>query len=179
MIGKRNKVAKQARFDGLCSIYCLVNAVRNWGESSFGPDDNDSLRYFLEAADRLRLFTVHRVMGGFEAHEIIDIFNEFARAHRFPGKAVHLSAMAEALERWSFSVQVKRVFEQHGQIIVPVDEGDHWVLAYDHDFEKPGLKIDDSDPTIKRTWLKYDKVHEAGLQGVILLPSNCTLSFPE
>jgi hypothetical protein len=179
MIGERAKVAKQAKFDGLCGIYCLVNAVRNWGEHSVGENDKDTLRYMLEASDRLRLFTVSRVTGGFEAHELIDIFNEYCRSHRFPAKAIHLSAMAEALDKWKFAVQAKRVFEQHGQIVLPVEDNEHWVLAYDHDFEKPGLKIDDSYPGRKQNWLDYKMLYNDGLPGVILLPNNSTLKFPD
>ena len=179
MMMERAKIAKQAEFDGLCGIYCLVNAVRNWNEEFFDPEDADSLRYMLEAADRLGLFTVHRVMKGFEPHELIDIFNEFARAHRFPGKALHLSSMAEALNKWKFSCQAKRVFEQSGQIVIPVDKDDHWVLAYRHDYDQPGVFVEDSDGTNERPRIEYSDVRHKGRVGVLLLPADCTISFPE
>jgi hypothetical protein len=154
-----------------------VNAIRNWGEHSLDAHDPDSLRYLLEAADRQRLFAVHRIINGFEIHELIDVFNEFARSHRFPGRAIHLGAVAEALGNWSFQVQAKRIFEQFGQIVIPVDKGKHWVLAHGHDYENPGLLIDDPDGTCDRQRIEYKDVFEKGRFGILLLPSNSTLKF--
>ena len=179
----RAAVEKQSRFDGLCGIFCLVNAVRNWGESSFSPDDRDSLRYMIEAAERLNLFSSHRYMNGLEAHEMIDIFCEFSRAHRFPARAIHLSTMANALEKWSFSVQSKRIFEQAGQILLPVDSGRHWVLAYGYDFENARILVDDPDPDPNpenvKTNIASQGIWGGGRQGVLLLPNNCSLRFSE
>ena len=171
---KRGAIAKQGPMDGLCGFFCLVNAIRHW-ERLNGPDDTDSFRYLLEAADRLRLIKVSKLTGGFEAHELVDVFNEFARAHRYPAKAILLQAMIEALPNWSFTVQSKRIFEQDGQIVTSVDGGKHWVLAYEYDFKKQCILVEDPDPSAGCH--KSIVGQQVGRDGVIILPTDSTLSF--
>jgi hypothetical protein len=179
--GNRKTAAKQGSCDGLCGIYGLINALRNWRDHEY--DDDECIRYLLEAAERLGLLTAHRIIGGFEAHEMIDIFNEFVRAHRFPARAFHIGVMAVSLNKWSFLCQAKRVFEHGGCMVVPVDKGKHWVLAYAHDFEDPGLLIDDPDPNPDpeteefRMRVNHRSVRNNGREGVLILPTDCALTF--
>lgn len=171
---KRGPITRQSSFDGLCGIYCLVNAIRNW-ERFNGPTDRDALRYLLEAAERLGIFSVHRVMGGFEAHDLVDVFNEFARAHRYPAKAHLLNALADGLPKWSFKVQAKRLFEHGGQIVTSVDEGDHWVLSYGYDSDQLKILVEDPAPDKSKDAITGSRVVS---DGVVLLPLTCTIVIP-
>jgi hypothetical protein len=159
---------KQGLYDGLCGIYCLVNALRHtWGRLA-GPDDTDALRYLLEAADRIRLFSVSRVVNGFEAHELCDVFNEFARAHDFAWTATSLQSEAEVSSDWSFTERTKQVFSAGGFVIAGVDSGMHWVLARKYDQNKKVILVDDSDPS--GGCHAHIRGSQAGRYGVILLP---------
>ena len=179
---KRGTVAKQSLHDGLCGFYCLVNAIRGWDRLNDAADP-DAFRYLLEAADRLGLFKVEKIAKGYESHELVDIFNEFARAHRFPAKALHLQAAAEAFEGWTFAVQAKRIFDVGGQIVVSVDDGDHWVLAYDFKYDGDKkvnnlrILVEDANPSDRAVLdIGKGKIGEAGL---ILLPNSAPLKFAD
>lgn len=71
-------IARQGTNDGLCGIYCLINAVRDDARVE-DYSGEDLLRYLLEAATRLNNFAPSKIANGYEAHELVDIFNEFAR----------------------------------------------------------------------------------------------------
>lgn len=170
----RGPIVRQSSFDGLCGIYCLVNTVRNWHRFN-GPTDPDTLRYLLEAVERLGIFSVHRVMGGFEAHELVDIFNEFARAHGYPAKAQLLNTLADELPaKRSSTVDAKPIFEQGGQIIASVDNGRHWVLCYG--YNRTSAKILFEDPAPGKTEVAFagSKVKS---DGVIISPIDCVMSL--
>jgi hypothetical protein len=88
-VRKPSSIARQGTDDGLCGIYCLMNAVRRLDVPD-GLDEESLLQYFLEAAHKLTMLLPQKICYGYEAHEIVSIFNEFAVTHDYPAKATLL-----------------------------------------------------------------------------------------
>lgn len=136
-------IARQGTNDGLCGIYCLINAVRDDARvEDFSGED--LLRYLLEAATRLNNFAPSKIANGYEAHELVDIFNEFCRCLDLSWQALLLSTFSRSFPNLSPLITCKRVFEEEGKIILHEKARDHWLLAYGYDFDKKSYLVEDS-----------------------------------
>lgn len=155
--------AKQGTSDGLCGIYNLANYITYVGKkrSRYFGKPQDLVRYFLEAADRLGLFSVARVTCGFEAHEIADIFGEFCRSHRLAFKAALFSQEARLRD------SLASLFEQSA-LIVPIERGRHWVLAVDYLENEQSLTVIDPCPDYPVSNIGLDKIFGQWKDGVVL-----------
>ena len=171
MTDDRGLVARQGTNDGLCGIYCLINAVRN--EKTFdGIPGEDFLRYFLEAAWRLNNLLPYKISNGYEEHELVDIFNEFARCHGITWRAHLLTRVRSSFPKLSPTVISKRIFEEGGQIVLHTKDAAHWFLAYTFDFEKGRYVVEDSAPTDVESSIDPKRV--LGI-GIVLLPAESAL----
>ena len=125
-------VGKQSNIDGMCGLYCLVNAIKS-DPLMMGKLENDrardALRYVLESAERLGLLTSYRMWSGYHWHELIEIFNHFSDRVRFPFRAISFEEMNE-IGRWSSGVaMISHIVDIDGSAIISVDRGNHWVLV--------------------------------------------------
>jgi hypothetical protein len=125
------------------------------------------LRYLLEAANRLSIFTPAKISNGFEAHELVDIFNEFARCLDLPTRAQLLSKTQRSMPNFSPLVVAKRVFEEGGLILTHTKDLDHWFLSYTYDFERKRYLVVASDAQNEHTEIDPKKVLDLG---VVILP---------
>lgn len=172
MSDDRGPVARQGSNDGLCGIYCLINAVRN-NERLEGSSGEDLLRYFLEAANRLNNFLPSKISDGYEQHELVDIFNEFSRCLDLGYRAHLLTTIKRSFSRHSALVLAKRIFEEGGELILHGKDVEHWFLAYTYDFDKNCYRVEDSNLTDEEHCIPPKKLRDFG---VVILPSESPLS---
>ena len=149
-------ISKQGNIDGLCGLYCLVNAIDE-DELVCGQRDDDrardALRYILEATKRLGLLTSYRVLFGYHWHELIEIFNHFSSRTHYSFKAVPLTDVSEEHPSLSGRRLIKNILQMQGQAILSVDSDRHWVLAVG---EHPdgGISVEDPSPLSNRSQIK-------------------------
>ena len=167
---ERGPLARQGTHDGLCGVYCLINAMRN--NERFANAGEDLLRYLLEAAYRINILIPSKISHGYEAHEITDIFNEFARSLDIQWNARLLSSLVRDFPKLSLTVLVKRIFEEGGEIVIHTSDFDHWFLAYSFDLENKRYLVEDSDGAEEQTWIAPKRVQNVG---VVLLPTESAL----
>ncbi len=172
MFDDRGPIARQGTNDGLCGIYCLINAVRN-DERLETSSGEDLLRYLLEASNRLNSFLPSKISDGYEQHELVDIFNEFARCLGLKWRAHLLTTITRAFPKLSLLIVAKRVFEEGGELVLHGKDVEHWFLAYTYDFEKKCYLVEDSDLTNEQHCVVPTKLRDFG---VVILPSDSALS---
>ena len=172
MYDDRGPIARQGTNDGLCGIYCLINAVRN-DERLEGSSGEDLLRYFLEAANRLNNFLPSKMSDGYEQHELVDIFNEFSRCLDLRWRAHLLTTIKRSFLKHSALILAKRIFEEGGELVLHGRDVEHWFLAYTYDFEKNCYLVEDSDLTQEQHCIAPTKLRDFG---VVILPSDSALS---
>ena len=165
-------IARQGTNDGLSGIYCLINAIRD-DDRLKGSSGKDILRYLLEAASRLNNLLPAKISNGYEAHELTDIFNEFARSLNLSWRAGLLIKVRHTFPLFSPTIVSKRILEEGGKIILRTEDCDHWLLAYMYNFGKHAYLVEDPDLEHEKTKISSKKVTE---RGVVILPTRAHLA---
>jgi len=172
----RDTQPMQGTMDGLCGLYCIVRAMHRQGASSL--EGSSPLRYLLEAAERLNLFAVGKICNGYEAHELVSIFNEFCAIHAYPYDAKLLRATFDKRQRYLPLKLAKSIFESDGLIIVSVDKGEHWVLAHAYDEALEGFEVQDPDPD--KNGRSFILQRETQFDGLAIFPTkSAPILIPE
>lgn len=158
----RGKVARQGTNDGLCGIYCLINAVRN-DDRLRGSSREDLLRYLLEAATRLNNLTAAKISGGYEAHELVDIFNVFAASFDLSLCAQLLATLRRSLPDLSLPAISNHVFDRNGHMVIHTKDHEHWFLAYAYDSNTNQYLVEDSSSDYQKTAISLRRALSLGL----------------
>jgi hypothetical protein len=162
------RVAKQGAADGLCGIYCILNCVRGWFD-----DEREAFRYLVQSAERLGILTSDRLHGGFELHELQDIFNLTSKIMGKDWIAIRADRLPENFQKRSNSRKLLAIFIAGGKAIISVDRREHWVLAKKFSV-KDSLQISDSDPDKKRSSINLSELSRP-FTALALLPSSSAL----
>jgi hypothetical protein len=169
-----NKAIKQGGPDGLCGIYCLINHMRAW---ELGDDnrtnDQEALRYLLQAAQSLGFLDPHRLVNGYEVFEILLIFNRVAEWLRRDVRAVHLDQIGKKIGSGKLRKVCEWVFTVGGEVIVSEKDGGHWLLAISSNMAE--LKVMDSDPSNASVSRKYSEILQE-LHGLALIRNTFELA---
>jgi hypothetical protein len=138
-MSERPRIAKQGSADGLCGVYCLINFLHARAE----VEQREAFRYVFEAAEQCNLLNAHFLHDGFEARNLITIFNQVANNLRLKFFATHLADVAVALKKGKFAKIARTVTGDGGEIIMSVASGRHWVLL--HGIDDTQFYVDDPD----------------------------------
>jgi len=160
--------AMQGTCDYLCGLYSLVNDLAAYTLDGPEGPERTAFEMLVRSAGELGYIDANHLLYGFEAYELIAIFNLTADNHRIPRRAVHLADFVEGnCQRVSRS-EVSRVFGLGGSIIWYKSKENHWVLVANDTGEwvdslggkrvRRVKKIDLNDPEICVAILPYDKV---------------------
>ena len=166
----------QGDADGLCGIYCLINAMRDWNlESKVRDADREAFRYLMRSGERLNLLTPDRLHDGFEWHELTEIFNLTAKTLREPFKAVPFVDITKQTNLVLSEEFLPIVFEQKGKAVISIDRGEHWVLATGMQGKKSVAVI---DPSRRSTRSSVPiKSIDSNHTGLAILPLSATLKL--
>jgi hypothetical protein len=180
-VSKRPKPAQQGEPDGLCGIYSLLNFIHALPEycaktrKEQNEEDQEILRYLLEASHELGLMLPQMLSHGFEQYHLRAIFNRTCENLDINFRAKSLSSYASENKCKNVLKAIGRVVGEKGAAVVHLNEHDHWVLAYD--INGVVVTLDDSS-----VWRDHDvgpykvngsKQKELGLDsldGLALLP---------
>ena len=167
-------LARRGTHDGLAGLYCIINAIRN-DERLETFSNKDLLRYLLEAATRLNNLSPAKISLGYEAHELTDIFNEFARALDLSWRAGLLVKVRRAFPLCSPTVVSRRIFEEKGKILINTGACGCWLFSYTLRFNEKKIfyMVEDPNPMIDRKRISQKRVGEVG---VVILPVETNLA---
>lgn len=120
--------AKQGYGDSLCGVYSLLNAICHF--EAVPKDDvlrqREIFSQLIMAADRLGYLDHQHVVVGFEAFELIEIFNWVAERFGYELQAVNLCRLSSA-SGTNLTSAVSKELKKKNVAITYDNTADHWV----------------------------------------------------
>lgn len=131
--------AQQGTCDYLCGLYSLVNDLSAYCVAGSEGSNRTAFTLLIRSAEELGYLDAQHLLHGYEAYELVEIYNRTAENHRIPRRAVHLADFVDGDCTKVTSKEVAEAFRRRGSIIWYASDENHWVLVKDK-----GRKVIDS-----------------------------------
>jgi len=120
--------AKQGYGDSLCGIYSLLNAICHF--ENVARDDvaqqRELFAILMMASERLGYLDYHHVVVGFEAFELVEVFNWVAQRFGYNLEAVDLRRFSSGF-RGGLPAAINDALGENYVAVTHDAQTDHWV----------------------------------------------------
>ena len=127
-------IGKQGHGDYLCGIYALANAILDdvYPEKR-GGKARAAFRLLIQSVETLGFLDARHLLHGFDAFELIEVFNLTASNQKIAKLAVHVADFAGGDIQKVTSKVFDKIFLDGGKIVWWNPVSDHWVLVIKRD----------------------------------------------
>jgi len=120
--------------------------------------ERTAFQMLIRSADELGYFDANHLLNGFEAYELVEIYNLTTEHHRIPRRALNLADFAGGDCRKVSGGEVLQVLELGGSLVWYKSKENHWVLVTDASGEWIDSLGDDHARSIKAINLKKPEI---------------------